>query len=43
MAILWWLRHSGQNKPTYYKNLLFHWLLFAWIGSYAFAYMGETP
>lgn len=21
----------------------FHWLVFAWLGSYAFAYMGETP
>lgn len=33
----------GSRKPSYKKDLLFHWLLFAWLSSYAFPVFGELP
>jgi hypothetical protein len=32
-----------RKKPSFPKNLAAHWLLFAWVATYAFPYLGETP
>jgi len=29
------------RKPSFPLNLVFHWLMFAWVVSYAFPYLGE--
>jgi len=34
------LIHS-RRAPSFAKSLFFHWLLFAWLLSYAFPYLGE--
>jgi len=31
------------RKPTTGRNLLFHVVLFSWLGWYAFPYLGELP
>jgi hypothetical protein len=31
------------RAPSFGGNLLFHWMLFAWLGWYAFPYLGELP
>ena len=33
---------KAWHKPTLAKNMAFHWLLFAWLVSYAFPYLGEV-
>ena len=33
----------ARVEPTFYKALIFQTLLFAWLGSYAFPYLGELP
>jgi len=33
----------GHKNQSWVLAFLLHWLFFAWAGSYAFAYMGETP
>ena len=33
----------SRRKPSFTANLLFHWLLFAWVSSYAFPFFGESP
>jgi hypothetical protein len=44
-----WLAVIGASiawsivRPSFYRNLLTHWLLFAWLGWYAFPYFGELP
>lgn len=38
-CLLRWTRAA----PRWGVSFAFHWLLFAWLGSYAFAYLGETP
>lgn len=38
-SLLRWTRAA----PRWGGSFAFHWLLFAWLGSYAFAYLGETP
>lgn len=35
-----YVRRSGA---TYWKTLAIHWMLFAWLGWYAFPYLGELP
>jgi hypothetical protein len=30
-------------RPRFWLNAAAHWLLFAWLASYAFAYYGEVP
>lgn len=32
-----------RRIKSFESNLLFHWLLFAWLGWYAFPYLGELP
>lgn len=36
---------SGYRKrePSFKMNLVFHWILFAWLAWYAFPYLGELP
>ena len=38
LLLLGWL---GWRRPSFRKSLAFHWLLFAWVISYAFPYLGE--
>lgn len=38
LLLLGWL---GWRRPSFHKNLAFHWLLFAWVISYSFPYLGE--
>jgi hypothetical protein len=33
----------GRVLPQFWKSYLFHWLLFAWLGWYAFPFLGELP
>ena len=37
------LGFSCRKKPSFIRSLTAHWLLFAWIVTYAFPYLGETP
>jgi hypothetical protein len=30
-------------EPSYFRSLLLHWTLFAWLAWYAFPYLGEFP
>jgi hypothetical protein len=32
-----------RKKNFFASNLIFHWLLFAWLGWFAFPYLGELP
>jgi hypothetical protein len=32
-----------QRANSFVSNLIFHWLLFAWLGWFAFPYLGELP
>jgi hypothetical protein len=32
-----------RTDSSFMTNLLFHWLLFAWLSWYAFPYLGELP
>jgi len=32
-----------QKTNSFVSNLIFHWLLFAWLGWFAFPYLGELP
>lgn len=34
---------TRKAQPSFSGNLLFHWLLFAWLAWYAFPYLGELP
>jgi hypothetical protein len=34
--------YRGQ-EPSFKLNLVFHWILFAWLAWYAFPYLGELP
>ena len=33
----------GRKQNSFASNLVFHWLLFAWLGWFAFPYLGELP
>jgi hypothetical protein len=33
----------ARGKNSFAANLIFHWLLFAWLGWFAFPYLGELP
>jgi len=37
------LVYLGLRRPSFATSLAVHWLLFAWILTYAFPYLGETP
>lgn len=43
LLLLWALFVRAWRKPSFHNNLLAHWLLFAWLGWYAFPYLGELP
>jgi hypothetical protein len=43
LMLLWVVFVRGWRKPSFFNNLLAHWLLFAWLGWYAFPYLGELP
>jgi len=34
---------SCRRRASFPRNLVAHWLLFAWVVTYAFPYLGETP
>lgn len=37
------LLRQWKREPSYTVSLALHWLLFAWLGWYAFPYLGELP
>ncbi|MFZ0963226.1 MAG: hypothetical protein WAO35_20385 [Terriglobia bacterium] len=43
LALLWWLIVRCWRHPAFTTNLLSHWVLFAWLGWYAFPWLGELP
>ncbi|MGA9545877.1 MAG: hypothetical protein WBQ85_20045 [Candidatus Sulfotelmatobacter sp.] len=43
LAALWAILVACWRRTSFAGNLLFHWLLFAWLGWYAFPYLGELP
>lgn len=43
LAALWITLASRWHRDSFAGNLLFHWLLLAWLGWYAFPYLGELP
>jgi len=43
LVVLWWAVVRAWRQPSFRANLLTHWLLFAWLGWYAFPYLGELP
>lgn len=43
LAIIWWAVIRAWRRPSFWANLLAHWVLFAWLGWYAFPYLGELP
>lgn len=43
LVLLWTTFMWRGNKPSFVKNLILHWLLFTWLGWYAFPYLGELP
>lgn len=43
LMLLWMVFVRGWRKPSFFSNLLAHWLLFVWLGWYAFPYLGELP
>ncbi len=43
LLLLWVVFVRGWRKGSFVNNLLAHWLLFAWLGWYAFPYLGELP
>jgi hypothetical protein len=43
LLLLWVAFVRGLRKSSFVNNLLAHWLLFAWLGWYAFPYLGELP
>jgi hypothetical protein len=43
LAVLWCLVIVAWRRQSFWANLLCHWVLFAWLGWYAFPYLGELP
>ena len=43
LAVLWCTVIRAWRRPSFLANLLSHWVLFAWLGWYAFPYLGELP
>jgi hypothetical protein len=41
LAALWMIAAGRRRRNSFAGNLLLHWLLFAWLGWYAFPYLGE--
>ena len=43
LAALWCAVIRAWRRPSFWANLLSHWVLFVWLGWYAFPYLGELP
>jgi hypothetical protein len=43
LALLWIAFIRAKRAPSFRRNLLAHWMLFVWLGWYAFPYLGELP
>lgn len=43
LVVLWIAFVRGFRRSSFFNNLLAHWLLFAWLASFAFPYLGELP
>ena len=48
ISALWWvtlgtLAYLAKRCPSYWRNLVFHLALFAWLAWYALPYLGELP
>lgn len=43
LMLLWTAFIWAKRQPSFPRNLLAHWLLFVWLGWYAFPYLGELP
>jgi hypothetical protein len=43
LGLLWWSTVRASKGPSFVRNLLTHWILFAWLSWYAFPYLGELP
>ncbi|SRR5579884_386103 len=43
LVLLWLLLVRGWRTPRFSYNMLLHWLLFMWLGWFAFPYLGELP
>jgi hypothetical protein len=43
LAILIVLRVMAYKRGSFTLNLIFNWLLFSWLLTYAFPYLGELP
>jgi hypothetical protein len=42
IALLWVIfARSRKSEPSFKTNLVFHWMLFAWLAWYAFPFFGE--
>jgi len=41
LAVLWCVVIVAWRRPSFWANLLSHWVLFAWLSWYAFSYLGE--
>lgn len=43
LGLLWWSTMRASQQQSFIRNLATHWILFAWLGWYAFPYLGELP
>jgi hypothetical protein len=44
LACIWSIAvHASRVGPSFKLNLLFHWIVCAWLSWYAFPYLGELP
>lgn len=43
LFVLWVAIVFAYRRPSFFNNLLAHWLLFVWLSWYAFPYLGELP
>jgi len=43
LVVIWISFGRGVRRSSFFNNLLAHWLLFAWLASFAFPYLGELP
>lgn len=43
LGLLWIVFIWAKRAPSFRRNLLAHWMLFVWLGWYAFPYLGELP
>jgi hypothetical protein len=43
LVTLWMIVAGRAYRTSFRGNLLLHWLLFAWLGWYAFPFLGELP